>query len=621
MSITGPPPACPQCPPGSPLITQECSLVCTNCGHVLEKDPSFIDPEPSNLTPHSSLLKSSRSSWNLAGQNKEVTHRRNIYLINEFIKSLAHAFSVPGIAPRAITLFTQAMSTGQFSWGNKAKVIAGVCLSIALRESHRPDFLADISSLVEQRLTHMKRSLASVLSVLGIILVPSVPQQHLTTLHSHLISILESSQQEQDQLPFSLVSELKPLSIRSAEETARSLTDLLARASSYSDPLGYAATPTACAVFILSLEAEARATLSNLSHLAACFAARFNIGKGIVMRCYKSLQDELVRWSEELNWLDAYDSKRGRAKVAKRLLVARALKDLITWKDDIWRQKITVSGCLAIAECSKYNDDSETPLVEKSEKSLEEGPSRKRRKLNHTIGDAAHFLVDPLIGPIPHILNFHSTPTDSPEPQDTFHPKPEQGRKIPDVLHQLPLTHWLLASSAPIHSVRRLPSRLQLLAVARGGSSSEEITDSELLTDDEWETIRRTSPEIEELLEQWRLDGTLEHIQAEPHKSRKSKGVAEPNVGGKETKSKRINFDAFEQFMGCEEENPQLSAFMGIESVEHLEWVNFADVDDEVLHPESTNVSILRNTAEGEVIDDWHPMSPIGGYASDRDCD
>ncbi|KAF9264755.1 hypothetical protein L218DRAFT_957955 [Marasmius fiardii PR-910] len=619
------PPACPHCPPGSPLVSQESSLVCTNCGHVI--DQSFIDAESSNSTPHSSLLKSSRSSWNLAGQNKEATLRRNIYLINEFIKSLAHAFSVPGLAPRAITLFTQAMNAGQFTWGNKAKTVAGACFSIALRESHRPDFLVDIGSLVAQSHTNMKRVLASVLSVLNITLVPSEPQQHLSTLQSHLISILETSEQEQCQLPFSLISELKLLSIHSAEETARSLTDLLARASSDSEPLGYSATPIACAVFMLSLEAEARATFSSLGHLAAFFAARFHIGKGIVMRCYKSVQDELVRWSEELNWLDAYESKKGRAKVAKRLLVARALKDLITWKDDIWRQKLGDSVCLALRE--EHNDDNETPLVEQSD-NFQECPSRKRRKLNHAISDAAHFLADPLMGPIPHIsANLHSISTiDSPISPDESCIAPEKRSKIPDVLHQLPLTHYLLASPTPVYLVRRLPSRLQLLAVARGGSSFDKIKDEELLTDDEWDAIRRTSPEVEGLLEQWQLDGTLEHIkktQKQPdseksHNFRKPKNVTAPNLGGKKPNSKRINFDAFEQFMNDEDDNSESGAFLGIECVGQDEWEysgDRADEDEDIPQPETTDDV---STTEGEVVGDWHPMSP-GGCGSHGDYD
>ncbi|KAL0071476.1 hypothetical protein AAF712_001333 [Marasmius tenuissimus] len=249
------------------------------------------------------------------------------------------------------------MATGQFTWGNKAKAVAGACLSIALRESRKPESLNDIGFLVQQSHTNMKRVLASVISVLGITLVPSEPQQHLSALQSHLISILEPSQQSSPPLPPTLTGELKPLSIHSAEATARSLTDLLATTRA-PDLLPFAAAPTACAVFILSLEAEARATLSNLSELATFFAARCHVGKGVVMRCYKSVQDEVVKWSEELNWLDAYQQSKGRAKVAKRLLVARALKDLIAWKDDIRRRQLQGSECFAVgAKLDEKDDD------------------------------------------------------------------------------------------------------------------------------------------------------------------------------------------------------------------------------------------------------------------------
>ncbi|KAL0580261.1 hypothetical protein V5O48_001766 [Marasmius crinis-equi] len=512
------------------------------------------------------------------------------------------------------------MATSKFTWGNKAKVVAGACLSIALRESHKPESLGDIGLLVHQSHTNMKRVLASILSVLGITLVPSEPQQHLSVLQSHLISMLESSQL-QHQLPPTLISELKPLSVRAAEETARSLTDSLARGSA---TLPFAAAPTACAVLILALEAEARATFTNLSELATFFAARCHVGKGVVMRCYKSVQDELVKWSEELNWLDAYQrSNRGRAKVAKRLLVARALKDLIAWKDDIRRQQLRASDCFtAGAELDEKDDESclfAAPKDTADDKLTSEGPAKKRRKLNHAVGDAAHFLADPLAGPIPrNPTNIHSIPDDSHAVQAQ---KSYNGRlNIPDAIHRIPLTQYLLASSAPVRSVKSLPSRLQLLSVARGGSGPHEIRDEELLTDSEWESIQRSSFEMEEMLERWRRDGTLDSMEKaqhqheygkKPHRSRKKEqgqGTKNPKP---RPKTKRINFDALKQFMD-DGENPEMTEFLGIESMGQEDYSEDEESEggDEDDEDSAIDGSSCEPGGGGDVIDDWHPMSP-----------
>ena len=62
-----------------------------------------------------------------------------------FITSLCNRLSHPGLASRAQTLFSQAMSKGQFRWGRKAKLTAGASVSIAVRESRKSVSLRDIS--------------------------------------------------------------------------------------------------------------------------------------------------------------------------------------------------------------------------------------------------------------------------------------------------------------------------------------------------------------------------------------------------------------------------------------------------------------------------------------------
>jgi transcription factor IIIB subunit 2 len=65
--------------------------------------------------------------------------------MHAFIRTLSRQLESPGISTRAQTLFDQAMSTGNPRWGRKAKLTAGACVAIALRESHKSDSLRDIS--------------------------------------------------------------------------------------------------------------------------------------------------------------------------------------------------------------------------------------------------------------------------------------------------------------------------------------------------------------------------------------------------------------------------------------------------------------------------------------------
>jgi transcription factor IIIB subunit 2 len=57
------------------------------------------------------------------------------------------------------------------------------------------------------------------------------------------------------------------------------------------------------------------------------------------MTRYKTIQDEVASWVENLPWLDKYETRGGRAKVSKRLVVARGLKDVIRFQEDIWQQR------------------------------------------------------------------------------------------------------------------------------------------------------------------------------------------------------------------------------------------------------------------------------------------
>jgi transcription factor IIIB 90 kDa subunit len=65
--------------------------------------------------------------------------------MHNYIASLANRLGHPGLIPRVQLLFDQAMHRGKYRWGKKARLVAGACLAIALREAHKGDTLKDIA--------------------------------------------------------------------------------------------------------------------------------------------------------------------------------------------------------------------------------------------------------------------------------------------------------------------------------------------------------------------------------------------------------------------------------------------------------------------------------------------
>lgn len=65
--------------------------------------------------------------------------------MHEFIRTLSGRLGNPSLASRAQTIFDQALSTGGFRWGRKAKLFAGASLAISLREANKSDSLRDIA--------------------------------------------------------------------------------------------------------------------------------------------------------------------------------------------------------------------------------------------------------------------------------------------------------------------------------------------------------------------------------------------------------------------------------------------------------------------------------------------
>ena len=393
----------------------------------------------------------------------------------EFIKSLALSFNVPGLSPRTITLFNQVKAASNFRWGNKSKSVAGACLSIALRESNRPDFLRDIASVLKIPTVTLTREFTFVTSLLKLSFSLTDPSVHIPTLQSHLTSALKEHQHEAG-LPASLVKILQPLCLRSAANTAVSLSQLFTRLNPAHDIFRLPTPPTACGIFMLALEAENRAVLNPLSDLAQCLGARCHVVKGVVMARYKTIQDEIAVWIKKIPWLDEYKSKGGRAKVAKRLVVARGLKDVISFQEEIWQKTVQPVLELELSDDeNKREKDSSLTFG-----SPDISRPRKRLKVHHKLAQATNFLLNPL----EHAVPVSRIPT-------------ALSGNTPGATELSLATYILTTSTLASHP----PTRLQLLALDRGGANEEQIPDEDLFTEGELEKMLRDEEEVQMLRE------------------------------------------------------------------------------------------------------------------------
>ena len=340
--------------------------VCPVCASVLDPGIVLVD---SNDSPARSFA-APKPSWHhdkdARNKKNEVTflpnfiaqaHLSSQYVISQLIKSITASLSLPGLAPRAIHIFTQARSAG-LRWGRQAKRTAAASVGLALREANHPHHLHDIAVLLNESFSALSRSFLRISSLLGFTFSPSDPSIYISSLQSQLQTLLQDSAV----LSASLSEQLRPLDFRSVVNTAYSLCAALTRTEG---DASRAAPSTACAIFLLALESEIRCSLHNAGDLALYLGAKYSISKGTVMSRYKIIQDQVASWIEQVPWLDKYTSNGGRAKVSRRTVVACGLKDALEFR-------------------KSQSTDGETQ------------PTRKKRKLDHDRQKVATFLLNPM---------------------------------------------------------------------------------------------------------------------------------------------------------------------------------------------------------------------------------
>lgn len=468
------------------------------------------------------------------------------------------------------------------------------------------------------------------------------PAVHLPVLQAHLVSILNgsadgASQETTYALPTQLTKVLLPLISRlpGIAHTASQLSTLITRTNRFTH---LPTPPTACALFMLALEAELSSSLPNAGVFAQALGTRLGVGKVVVMERYKQIYDLVEEWIRDVPWLDAHERKTakgkagaGRSKVAKRVVVARGLKDVVQFQDDIWRKQIESSGRPVLqldidskdGEASGDEWESSETAGSTSASQAPRTPSTgarpaKKVRTRHprSVVHASHFLLNPLATGIPP----RSSTTES---------------GPPDLL-----THLLTADAASLpHAFARAPTRLQLLASERGGTDEQYIADDELFAEDELEGYMRSPEEAAAVRTAmgWDADADrddagklFERTTGEAGRGKKRKRGEEKDADegtGRARGSKKIDMDALARLLDPDADLDLDSvggdfgaAGDGHDREEDVEW---DDVDEEATvstaHNPDRAVRVQCGAVDEEVVEEWRPMSPGGGGGSAED--
>ncbi|KAG5221171.1 Transcription initiation factor IIB [Salix suchowensis] len=449
-----------------------------------------------------------------------------------------------------------------FRWGRKAKRVAGACLAIALRETNRPDAIRDVASILEESPVVLTRTFMSVLTLLNHNLSPVDPAMHIPALELRLNSIVRNP--EISNIPSTLVKKLPLL--------------------------------------ILAAEAEMRSSLPNIRELAQSLASTASWQASVVMARYKLLSDLILDCVDKIPWLDKYETVQGRAKVARRIVVARSIKDMIQFYEDIWVQKreelrknVSIDHDEAI--CDFDNDATEMSSSSSIYSAQDDvgraplGPPRKKRRVDKSLEDAHLFILDPIAHRIPSSLSSVTVPIDG----DNDNPRQ-------------PAQPVLTCTPPPPIPV---PRPHDLLATTRGGESA--VDDDELISDNEWEQMLRTDEEMTQLQAIWE--------QILPSDTDTSKGdrvpsqSRTPDAAGKHKQQGqvpgRINMEAYSRLMqGLGDNDNEQESDSAEEGISYLKKVINGSIVDAFIHGD-----------EEVVVDEWRPLSPGTGLRAEDHYD
>lgn len=453
--------------------------------------------------------------------------------------------------------------------------------------------------MVDESPVALAHVFTTVVTLLKIRLTSLDPSWHFPALQKHVLHILA---EPDPPLPTHLTSVIKSIHIPSALRTAYSLAELVSRSGLLTN---LPSPPTACAIFILALEGELSSSLPHCGEFAEAVGMRFGVRKGVIMRRYKTIYDRVEGWASEVPWVshspESVAGKTSSSKVAKRVAVARCLKDSVQFQEVLWKSKLASSGSVRsaaeyteIVSSSDIGQSKEVDLDGNVEASTSSGQPRKRRKTRHIV-DASRFLVSPV-----HSSNVNGA------------------TKIGVIPSLDVVSHMLAADSS---SFQHTPTRLQLLLSER---SAEEITDDQLFTDGELEGYMRSEDEQEALKRvfDWaREEGVYVETDSDGGHAISTCG-RDPALGS----TSRINLEALNRLLNEKEETGRVEAIYADDDDWALAGIagDFGLNDDDPVNNSecgaisgNSDPTKRRHSTDDDavVITPWRPISP-GGRAA-----
>jgi transcription factor IIIB subunit 2 len=461
---------------------------------------------------------------------------------------------------------------------------------------------------VGESVTSLARVYTTTAGLVGYLAVSSDPSLHFPALKAHLAVVLRPPDGSPPaELPPALRKELVALlpQALAVERTAALLCALFDRLGTF---VQLATPPTACAFFVLALEAEARKPLPASAALASVLGARFGCAGSTVQTRYKAAYDVAESWVSELPWAGAYHkvgarAKSARAKEGKRAVVAKSLKDAVAFQEEIWLKKVGAAQVtLVLEEDDGHESDSSAPSTVSSKRSVPDDDvaedavraqhSRKRRKAASTEADvASSFLLSAVLA--------SSSKTSRPDVRT----KPEGDLCL--------LTHLLSADLCSLSL--SVPTRLQILSSVRGGA--DHVLDEELFENDELEAFLRPPEEVD----------AFAHTVDWPDDSQTSATRLQSKSGPKPKAPKgsgRINMDRLARLLGeagddlDDDKADDIDAWddlvgLGVSTLNQaLAFDDDKDGDSENEHGGTAHGS--AGVADEEV-EEWRPASPGGG--------
>lgn len=351
----------------------------------------------------------------------------------------------------------------------------------------------------------------SAITLMGHSVASADPSVHIPALLTHFSALVKPAPgaSPPTQLPEKL---LKPLSalhahLSSIQRTAVLLCSLFARLST----LQHVPTPpTACAIVVLALEAEARAPLPCAKELAAALGARLGSAGTTVQSRYKIIYDIVEDWIRDVPWLEAHQvrvvpatgvgPRPGARKIpnaGKRVVVARGMKDTVQFQEEIWRKKVDAARRpkLVLEEDAEDEDEADAEGALASESAA---GAAKRRAEDDAEAEARVVAMYPwkkrkmTLQPVDHASAFLLSPLST---TTVLPPSTLEAPAVWDAPSDIPLMSHLLAVDDCALSLRRPPTRLQMLTVRRGGGD-DAVADEELFDLGELEGFLRTTEEV-----------------------------------------------------------------------------------------------------------------------------